>query len=391
MFVRRVLIENYRSIAACDVTLGPLTFLVGPNGAGKSNFLDALRFVADSLRGSVDHALRDRGGIGEVRRRSAGHPTHFGVRLFVDIDGVRGHYGFKIGARKHGGFEVQREECSLGPANYVVVAGQVTTMTGADAPPPAARDRLYLVHAAGRAEYRPLFDVLSSMAFYNLNPKSMREAQPPDPGDLLARDGANAASVLDRLTRARPDVKALIVEYLGRVVPGIEGVGARMVGPLEILEFQQQVVGAPKAWKFYAGSMSDGTLRALGVLLALFQSSEAGKIPLIGIEEPEVALHPAAAGILRDCLREASARSQVLVTSHSPDLLDDRSIGPDELLAVVGEGGTSRIGPIDETGRSILKDQLYTPGELLKLNQLFPDPHAVSDAAQMDLFRDSAA
>jgi recombinational DNA repair ATPase RecF len=64
-----VALKNYKSIAACAVELGGLTFLVGPNGAGKSNFLDALRFVADSLRTSLEHALRDRGGINEVRRR----------------------------------------------------------------------------------------------------------------------------------------------------------------------------------------------------------------------------------------------------------------------------------------------------------------------------------
>ena len=80
-FLRRVVLKNYKSIAACDIVLGPLTFLVGPNGSGKSNFLDALRLVADSLRTSLDHALRERGGIKEVRRRSGGHPTHFGMRL----------------------------------------------------------------------------------------------------------------------------------------------------------------------------------------------------------------------------------------------------------------------------------------------------------------------
>ena len=81
VFIRRVVLHNYMSIARCSVELRSLNFLVGQNGAGKSNFLDALRFLADSLNTSVEHALRDRGGIGEVRRRSAGHPTHFGLRL----------------------------------------------------------------------------------------------------------------------------------------------------------------------------------------------------------------------------------------------------------------------------------------------------------------------
>ena len=60
-FITRVRLRNYKSIATCDVRLYPLMFLIGPNGAGKSNFLDALHFVADALRISLDHALRDRG------------------------------------------------------------------------------------------------------------------------------------------------------------------------------------------------------------------------------------------------------------------------------------------------------------------------------------------
>jgi predicted ATPase len=85
VFIRRVVLQNYLSIAKCSVELGPLTFLIGQNGAGKSNFLDALRFITDALSVSVEHALRDRGGINEVRRRSSGHPTHFGVRIEFDL------------------------------------------------------------------------------------------------------------------------------------------------------------------------------------------------------------------------------------------------------------------------------------------------------------------
>lgn len=72
--------------------------------------------------------------------------------------------------------------------------------------------------------------------------------------------------------------------------------------------------------------MSDGTLRALGILAAIFQGSNGTRVPLVAIEEPEVALHPAAAGVLLDGLRETSQFTQLLVTSHSPDVLDDESI-----------------------------------------------------------------
>ena len=62
MMVTRVASRNYKSLAACDVALGPLAMVVGRNGAGKSNFLDTMRFTAEALQISVDHALRARGG-----------------------------------------------------------------------------------------------------------------------------------------------------------------------------------------------------------------------------------------------------------------------------------------------------------------------------------------
>lgn len=396
-FLTRVILKNYKSIAACDVRLRALMFLVGPNGAGKSNFLDALRFVADALRTSLDHALRDRGGISEVRRRSGGHPNHFGMRLeFVLGSGSDGHYSFRIGARPRGGFEVQNEECKLrgpgalfrsrvegesGSDYFMVRNGTVTSSVGVA--PAAAVDRLYLVNASGLGEFRPVYEAFSRMGFYNLNPAEIRELQPPDPGELLARDGSNIASVLAQLRMRDVRTKERIEEYLGKVVPGVRGVDVRVIGPKETLEFRQFVAGSPYPWRFLAANMSDGTLRALGILVALFQGNGTSpRVPLVGIEEPEVALHPAAAGVLLDSLREASGSTQIVVTSHSPDILDDQKLDTASILAVVTEGGATHIGPLDEAGRSALEDRLYTAGELLRLNQLAPDPRTITEASR---------
>ena len=371
-------------------------FLVGPNGAGKSNFLDALRFVTDALNSSLDHAIRDRGGIKEVRRRSGGHPNHFGIRLdFMLSDGSTGHYAFRIGSTSllKREYEIQQEECVLQnaelltPETYFYVQNGNVIRTSLEVAPAAAIDRLFLVNASGLKEFRPVYEAFSQMGFYSFNPDKIRDLQAPDPGDLLIRDGSNLASVLAQLS---PSVKERIEKYLAAVVPGVSGVEVKKIGHKETLEFMQEVAGAKHPWRFLANNMSDGTLRVLGILVALFQVNRGPtkRVPLIGIEEPEIALHPAAAGVLLDGLREAAEKTQILITSHSPDLLDDKDLDVNSILAVESRNGNTAISHVDEAGRSAVRDRLFTTGELLRLNQLQPNP-ASADAAitnQLDLF-----
>ena len=390
LFLKRVRIKNYRSIGACDLALGPLTFLVGPNGSGKSNFLDALRFAADALRDSLDHAIRERGGIGEVRRRSTGNPNNFSMRFDFVIDGTEGHYSFEIGSQPSGGFEVLNEECvvtGIAPAFYHIRKGWLAKHGGLiGTPPPASSDRLYLPLASGWPILRPVFESLSLMGFYNLNPDSIRDLQSPDPALLLRRDGSNLASILSALSRKAPERKKRSEEYLSKVVPGVETVEVKAMGSKETIEFRQTVGGSEYPWRFDAANMSDGTLRALGVLVSLFQYS-AGDGPVVrvvGIEEPETALHPAAAGLLLDALLEASERIQVIVTSHSPDLLDSNELSTDSIVAVVNTEGESQIARVNQAGREALREGLCTAGELLRLDQLFPDPIEI-EASQKQL------
>jgi len=391
-FLNRVVLRNYKSIGHCDVRLGPLTYLVGGNGSGKSNFLDALHLVRDALSGSLDNALNERGGLSEVRRRSSGHPTHFGIRLEFSLpDGKRGHYAFNVGALKDRGYEVQTEECvieSIGKGPFFQIdRGKVKESSGG-AFPAVTADRLALVAASGLTAFRPVFDALTSMGFYNLNPKLMRELQKPQEGRLLKSAGENIASVVGHLERVARDQMTVIQEYLQTVVPMVHGVERKQVGPMETLEFRQDMAGAKHPWHFLAQNMSDGTLRALGVLVALFQGNRDYSPTLVGIEEPETALHPAASAALREALTRASKQTQVVVTSHSPDLLDDRGLSTDSFLAVVSEGGETRLAPLDEASRDSMRQQLFSAGELLRLNQLAPDPAelAAQEERQADLF-----
>jgi predicted ATPase len=389
----RILVRNYKSIGACNIQLAPLTILVGRNGSGKSNLLDALRLVADGLQTSLDHAIKSRGGIDAVRRRSTRHPRNFAIKLEMNLKAWKtASYGFEIGSETGGGFFVKQEQVKIlepngrTAAHFSVQEGSVAS-SSVQPMPPAAKDRLYLVHASGLPEFREVYDALLAMGFYNVNPEAMKELQGPDARELLRHDGSNIASVIARLKADEPRIVERIKNYLATIVPGIVDVYRVALGPRETLEFRQDVVGSQHPWKFYAASMSDGTLRALGTLVAVTQlASREQPVRLVGIEEPETALHPAAAGALMGSLREASVHTQVLVTSHSPDLLDEVDPEQDQLIAVQSTQGTTQLGPVDPASQELIRNHLYTAGELLRMDQLQVDAEDLERQKQMDLF-----
>jgi predicted ATPase len=130
--------------------------------------------------------------------------------------------------------------------------------------------------------------------------------------------------------------------------------------------------------------MSDGTLRILGLLLALYQSWHPS---LVAIEEPEATVHPAAAELVVQVLLDASHARQVLVTTHSPDILDAKELSDSQIRVVTMEKGRTIIAPLSSASRQAIRERLYSPGELLRINELSQDVEAARKAAQaLDLF-----
>ena len=120
--------------------------------------------------------------------------------------------------------------------------------------------------------------------------------------------------------------------------------------------------------------MSDGTLRAFGVLLAALQTAELeGDPSVILLEEPEAGLHPTAARALVAALDEAALRVQVVMTTHSPEVLATPEITPAKVRVIDARGGQTVVGPVDEASLEIVARKLSTLSELERENQLEPD------------------
>jgi predicted ATPase len=154
------------------------------------------------------------------------------------------------------------------------------------------------------------------------------------------------------------------------------------------LEFTQEW-GEQKRLKFEGFSMSDGTLRAIGLLTAVFQRP----VPsLIAVEEPEATIHPGALESVLDLLRHASKHMQVVITTHSPELLEAKWITDRHLRIVEWREGATRVTPVSDSTRRALQNHLMGAGELLRSNALEPAPlfDDASKLMQADLFEELA-
>ena len=383
-FLKRVKIRNYKSIVNCDVELGAFTVLVGRNGAGKSNFLDALRFVVDALKTSLEEAVKSRGGMHEIGSRKVENSKTFEIEVEFEIRSkFHAHYGFGVREKGIRGFEVEWERLEAKVGSLILSKFErnhdsIHAFQGLDGQYQPYKyftnDLILKLAYRFTAVYYDYSAYLAEMNFYNLNPPKMVPPATHRAGEFLMHDGSNIANVFGCIERERPEVKNRIIEYLAAIVPGVTDIKRVSLGPYETLEFTRRQSGSDSPTMSYPLNMSDGMLRGFGALVAVNQLAE-GNVPvsLVGIEEPETALHPAAAGALMDALHEAAVHTQIILTTHSPDLLDRLDLETDRILVVESQNGETRIGPIDNASRKAIKEHLYSPGELLRMDQLEAD------------------
>ena len=116
--------------------------------------------------------------------------------------------------------------------------------------------------------------------------------------------------------------------------------------------------------------MSNGTLRVLALLIAVSQQPPPS---LIVIEEPAVTVHPGALDALLDALRIAGRSMQVVMTTHSPDILDAQWVEDQHIRIASWAAGISQIRPVSSAVRETLRERLMGAGELLRAEALSPD------------------
>ena len=382
-----IALTGFRSLASAQIALDNPTFLVGRNGAGKSNLADAFSFIAEAMATPLLTVFDRRGGYRSVASRDElSQRSQEGLGLVVELRNLgvseKATYGFALQPRGDDGFEVQQEVCTVTQedgsvmhfersetgfvSNPAVDVREPVEERGEMVLKPAVEpDALALPLVAGHYPFREVHDVLSGMRVYKIDPLVLHGPQSPDEGRRLLANGSNAASVLKHLGRQFPEELPNVRDLLAAIVPSMIDVNPTTYGNKLSLEFTQQLHADRVA--FDAADMSDGTLRALGLITAVFQRPTP---PIVVIEEPELTMHPGALGAILDLLQHASERMQVVVTTHSPDILDARWIEERHLRILEWEDGKTKVSRISDASRSILEDGIMCAGELLRSNAL---------------------
>ena len=378
----RVVISNYRSIGTdVSIALGDFTALVGTNGAGKSNVADVFRFLADALNDGLENAVEKRHGFDAISRVVDGKRSTIRLMFELTAPSWKGNYEFVLAPRGRKGdnhFIVASESMQMqlvdGSTTYRFETrnGKVTqALLGLDRPA-IDRNSLTFPKIGGDERLASFYAALRSAEVYSIFPDTLREPHLPSQRPYMTKMGDNWSSILRRVMST--DAGLQLRMALASVTGDVSDVKvARAGGGYLMVQFCHSGFGGRSDWRD-AADESDGTLRVAGMITALLQDPA---LTLTAVEEPELTVHAGMIPLLFDYLMEASHATQVLVTTHSPDLLD---LVPIEGVRVVQRvGGVTTVSPLEEHQRRLVKENLTTVGELLRTEGLLGIPTGVEE------------
>jgi predicted ATPase len=379
--LRKVSLENYRSLRQVSVPLGALNVLVGPNGAGKSNFLDVLQFLGDIARSDLQPAIDERGGFDALLFRGRVLPKPSTIRISIEatITGYasqRAPDEYSLRFRQHRGMLLTRFEDftfkrTQGRGRRINVSGSKVEVYDKDQSPTLTRPMssssaaLSTLPRLGREEgaeqVRALAELFKTLRVFNIDVEAARSPSAISPAPTLSSDASNLAPFLRWLSETSPETFELVQQDLGFIFPGLARI--RFVpfgGSFQAVAIELEEASLSRALPL--GLASFGTVRALALLAMLHDPHPP---TLSCVEEIDHGLHPHALDRIVERLREASQRTQILVATHSPTLVN--RLQPEELIVCERdpETGESRIPAIESSVvREMSEESKLLPGEL---------------------------
>lgn len=366
--IEKLIIKNYKSIQDIELNLGNLNVFVGPNNAGKSNILDCLRFLAEFiLKGS--EAINLRGGFsnivwnGEIDRD-----------IIIQVNSLPYSYMIKIAGRLPSNYYIKEELFIRGKwmprekEEFFLTEGEkilefpIETSTGElKAAIREGKDRKEFPVSSSSSPLLSKIDYIQSCgefidfiekwSFYNFVPQQMQMPQEAIKSLTLTQKGENISQVLLSLHSEYPEEYERINETLQSAIDEIKIIHTPLEMNKTFIAIQEKDVKI----KIPSWLMSDGTLRLLAHLSALYTPV---KPKLVCFEEPENYIHPHLMEFLGNAFRNVLATTQILISSHSPYLLN--LFKPENIIIVEKKRGATQIKYAKN--KKGIKDALITLG-----------------------------
>lgn len=350
MIVRKIILHNWKNFQNCEVNLSERCFIIGANASGKSNFIDSLRFLRDISKqsGGLQEAVDERGGITKIRCLAARKQTNISITVELGEDNSENllwkyHLDFA-----HIGGGIMKNQVTIKKEQVYSYYDKKYILDRSPSSKNEDDETIKYTHLEQvntNRNFRDIVVFFQNIEYLNIIPQLVRESSLM-PGskkeDFFGRNFLERLSKLNERTRNSYFKK--INELLKLAVPQLEELG-----------FVKDDMGIPhieakyKHWRAKGSKQqemqfSDGTLRLIGFLFALIDSKG-----LILLEEPEINLHSAIIAQLPEFIskiqRNRKGKIQVILTTHSYDILSNTGISTDEvvLLENTQEGTKANI------------------------------------------------
>lgn len=387
-------VRNYRALREIRLEkLTPLTVLLGPNGSGKSTVFDVFAFLAECFTGGLRKAWDRRGRFRELRSRDSEGPIVIEIQYRERPDTPLITYHLEIEEQSRGPV-VAREFLRwkrghpAAPFHFLdyrygkgkVISGEQPEATDQRIEKPLSGPDVLAVNTLGQLGENPrviaLRDFITGWHLSYLSADAARGRPEAGAEERLSPTGDNLPNVIQYLKEEHPERLDRVFDTLRRRIPRIEKVDSKILDDGSLL---LQVKDAPFSSPVLARFASDGTLKMLAYLTLLYDPDPP---KLIGIEEPENYLHPRLLPELAEECGQATERTQLIVTTHSPFFIDP--LQPEEVRVLYrGADGYTRAKRVaDMPGIAAFLTEGATLGDLWMEGHFdVGDPLAVEDDA----------
>jgi predicted ATPase len=364
MYISSIRLRNWKNFKDTSAKMRQRVFVIGPNASGKSNFLDAFRFLRDVAEKGLKYAVEEaRSGVSSIRCLAATRYTN--IDLDVEIsEGPHVLWSYQLEFNQDAAQRptVRREIVKQNGNELLVWPGD---RAGTDA---MLATQTALEQISLNQSFREISDFFKAITYQHLLPQVVRDPRgftaAPVQDDPFGRD------FLLRMWRTPEKTRnsrlAKIHKALQSAVPQLSDLSVEM----DTLTGTPHLVGRYEHWRPHGAmqnesQFSDGTLRLVGLLWMLFE----GNGPLL-MEEPEISLHPAVVEKIPSLMfrigqLRKDVQRQIIVSTHSDDLLSDRGIAAEEILRLQPSADGTVIESASEADKAAFQSGLSAADILL--------------------------